>query len=166
MGVYVTCTPLRMQCAYIHTHIHTYVYTTVSAELYLIPYTWQSVTAQEIGATDFKNYTGDCWSVINTEVQNATDINDCCKYKYQILDKFCAVQPEVRCGHCIYVHVCKCYRSMCFSYSSPNDYLVSKLIGWLLVKHHLETVQYYKPGISCLATMWYAYTCIAIYMSS
>ena len=56
----------------------------------------QSVTNREIGATEFRDYTDDSLDIINTKVQNGTDIDQCCNYEYQILDKFCARQPRVR----------------------------------------------------------------------
>ena len=56
----------------------------------------QSVTNREIGATEFRDYTNDSLDIINTKVQNGTDIQQCCNYEYQILDKFCARQPQVR----------------------------------------------------------------------
>ena len=46
-----------------------------------------------IGATEVKNYTMES---LNVEVQDGTNISQCCEYNYQILDKFCAVQRGVR----------------------------------------------------------------------
>ena len=49
---------------------------------------------QDFGATSFDDYTAEINEIIEG-VNNISDIKDCCDYEYQILDKFCAVQPAV-----------------------------------------------------------------------
>ena len=47
-----------------------------------------------MGETRFESYTGSTQDIINGVVMN-TIIDDCCSYKYQLLDKFCAGQSKV-----------------------------------------------------------------------
>ena len=72
---------------YHHSHATLHTYTS-----------WQSVTNGEIGATEFRDYTNDSLDIISTNVENGTDIDQCCNYKYQILDTYCARQAKVS-GH-------------------------------------------------------------------
>ena len=55
-----------------------------------------------MGETRFEDYTGSTQDIINN-VPNTTNI-DCCSYKYQLLDKFCAGQSKVSDVH-VHVHV-------------------------------------------------------------
>ena len=54
----------------------------------------QNVTPTSIHATSFRNYTDQALSIKNG-VKTHSDIDECCNYKFQLLDKFCASRTIV-----------------------------------------------------------------------
>ena len=65
------------------------------------------------GATAVQNITGDVQGIVErTRNKFINDSTDCCSYKYQILDTYCATQPAV----CIY---CKCVYRNILAFSVP-----------------------------------------------
>ena len=49
-----------------------------------------------MGVTEFLDYTGGVQTVINEALSDLpNDASQCCKYRYQILDQFCATRGEV-----------------------------------------------------------------------
>jgi len=53
---------------------------------------------QAIGATQLRNITGNVERLVNeTRNQDIFDVFDCCRYRYQILDTYCASQNFVGC---------------------------------------------------------------------
>ena len=57
----------------------------------------QSVDASALGVTEFLDYTGGVRAVIDetlSDLPNST--RQCCKYRYQMLDQYCATREGVR----------------------------------------------------------------------
>lgn len=57
----------------------------------------QGANASTLNVDAFVDYTSEVQAVISqTESNNPTSISQCCNYKYQILDQYCATQTMVR----------------------------------------------------------------------
>ena len=59
----------------------------------------QSLQAGDVRASDLINITAGVLEVINA-VQAVTNSSDCCLYKYQLLDTFCALLSQVSVASC------------------------------------------------------------------
>ncbi len=49
-----------------------------------------------VGVTNYVDYSNDILQLMRTSSLNATTPQDCCNYRYQILDDFCATRDSVR----------------------------------------------------------------------
>ena len=60
---------------------------------FLLP---QGIDASVLGATEFLDYTNEVQSVINETTSSLPNSTlDCCKYRHQMLDQYCATREVV-----------------------------------------------------------------------
>ena len=55
----------------------------------------QALTAGSLGATDLFDYTGRVMELVSSSVHGGMDTAQCCGYRYQMLDKYCASRTMV-----------------------------------------------------------------------
>lgn len=56
-------------------------------------------SAKDLSVTDYFDITHGVYDILNT-VEDVFDVDDCCDYKYQLLDKFCASRNAYELKHC------------------------------------------------------------------
>jgi ABC-type multidrug transport system ATPase subunit len=86
-------------------------------------FSFENITWSDIRATSLVDIKNDTDSIISS-VRNITDVDDCCNYELQILDKFCASQTEEdlrKCGGDFVYRYCKKCLSCSFASSSSDE---------------------------------------------
>jgi ATP-binding cassette subfamily A (ABC1) protein 3 len=68
---------------------------------------FESLEAQDVGATEFLNITAGVEEIMDS-VQSTSNATDCCDYRYQILDKYCALRSAVS------IYMCTRVWQMCY----------------------------------------------------
>ena len=69
----------------------------------------QSLTADSLDATNLYDYTGRVLELVSTSVESGWDIEQCCGYRFQMLDKYCSSRTTVHVQCKLYVqceHIC------------------------------------------------------------